>query len=105
MTVKELCKEKCREIALRNDQRHYLVDRGYRSNRRCRIDNDCSGNNRRPSYGASNRYRSERLARDGYCPRDNQPRERKSSAGRKKEGNERTLVLVHRIARSNDNEG
>ena len=29
-----------RKTALHNDQRHYVVDRGYRSHRRCRIDDD-----------------------------------------------------------------
>ena len=70
-----------REIALRNDRRYYIVDRGDRSHGRRRIDDDRSGEDRR-----SKRYRSERPARDGYRPRDNQPRERKSSAGRKKDG-------------------
>ena len=70
-----------REIALRDDRRHYIVDRGDRSHGRRRIDDDRGGEDRR-----SKRYRSERPARDGYCPRDNQPRERKSSAGRKKDG-------------------
>ena len=84
MRVKELREEKGRKIALCNDRRHYVVNRGYQSHRRRRINDDCSGNDRRPSYGASNRYRSECPARDGYCPRDNQFRERKSLAGRKK---------------------
>ena len=103
MTVKELRKEKRLEIALRGDQRHYVANRGYRIHRRCRINNDHGGNDRRPSYRASNRYRSERPACDGHCSRDNQPRERKSLAGRKKDGNKRTLVC--RIARSNDDKG
>ena len=70
-----------REIALRDDRRHYIVDRGDRSHGRRRIDDDRGGEDRR-----TKRYRSEHPARDGYRPRDNQPRERKSSAGRKKDG-------------------
>ena len=103
MTVEESREEKSHEIALCNDRRHYVVDCGYRSHcRRC-IDDDRGGNDCCPSYGASNCYRSERPARNGYCPRNNQPREQESLAGRKKDGNERTLV--RRIARSDDNEG
>jgi hypothetical protein len=67
------------EIALRGDRRRYIVDRGDRSHGRRRIDDDRSGEDRRSKLD-----RSERPARDGYCPRDNQPRERKSSAGRQK---------------------
>jgi hypothetical protein len=44
-----------REIALRDDQRHYVVDRGDRSHGRRRIDDDRGGNDRRHSYGASKR--------------------------------------------------
>ena len=104
MTVKESRKEKSHEIALRDNQRHYVIDRGYWSHRCHCIDDNRGGNNRRPSYGASNCYHSKRPAHNGYCPRDNQPtREQKSLAGHKKDGNERTLV--RRIARSDDNEG
>ena len=39
-----------------------------------------------PSYGASKRYRSKCQACNGYRPRNNQPRERKSLAGREKDG-------------------
>ena len=53
-----------------------------------------------PPYGLSKHFRRERL---GYCPCDNQPREWKSSAGREKDSNERTLVC--HIARSDDDEG
>jgi len=74
------------EIALHDNRRHYVVDRGDRSHGRHRIDDNRGGEDRRPSYGASKRYRSERQARNGYRPRDNQPRERKSSAGREKDG-------------------
>ena len=84
MMVEESRKEKSREIALCNNRRHYAVDHGYWSHRCRRIDNDRRGNNRRPSYGALNPYRSERPACDRYCPCGNQPRERKSSAGHKK---------------------
>ncbi len=101
--VKESREEKRREIALCDDQCHYIIDRGYWSHCCRRINDDCGGNDCRPSYRASNRYRSKRPARDGYCPWDNQPRKRKSLAGRKKDGNERTLV--RRIARSDDDEG
>ena len=70
-----------REIALRDDRCHYIVDRGDRSHGRRRIDDDCGGEDCR-----TKRYHSERPARDGYRPRNNQPRERKSLAGRKKDG-------------------
>ncbi len=56
-----------REIALRDDRRHYIIDRADRSHGRRRIDDDRSGEDRR-----SKRYRSECPARDGYRPRDNQ---------------------------------
>ena len=105
MTVKESRKEKGCKIALHEDRRHYIVEHRYRSHRRCRINDNRSGNDHSSSYGASNRYRSKCPARDGYCPRGNQPREQKSLAGRKKDGNERTLVLVHRIARSDNDKG
>ena len=72
------------EIPLCNNQCRYVDDRGDQSHCRCRIANGCGGNNRRPSYGASKRYRSKRPALDGYCPHNNQPREQKSSAGHKK---------------------
>ncbi len=75
---------KC-EIALCNDQRHYVVDCGHRSHRHCCIDDNCGGNDRRSSYGALKRYRSERPACNWYCPHDNQPRERKSLAGRQQD--------------------
>ena len=103
MKVKESCEEKGHEIALRNNCRHYLVDRGYQSHSRRCIDDDRSGNDRRPSYGALNCYRSKHPARDGYCPCNNQPWEQKSLAGRIKDGNERTLV--RHIARSDANKG
>ncbi len=74
-----------REISLRDNRRRYINQRGDRSHRCCIHDNR-DGDDRRPSYGASKRYRGDRPARDGYCPRDNQPRERKSLAGRKKDG-------------------
>ncbi len=62
-----------RETALRGDRRHYVVNRGDRSHGRCRIDDNRGGKDCRPFYGALNCYRSKRPARDGYCPRNNQP--------------------------------
>ncbi len=62
-----------RETALCNDQRHYVVDHGDRSDGRRRIDNNRGCEDCRPFYGALNCYRSKRPARDGYCPRNNQP--------------------------------
>ena len=61
-----------REIALCNDRRQYVDKRGDCGSRHC-IHNDRNHDNRWPSYGASKRYRGDRLARDGYCPCDNQP--------------------------------
>ena len=49
------------EIALHDDRRHYVVNHGDRSHGRHRIDDNRGGEDRRPSYGASKRYRSERL--------------------------------------------
>ena len=60
MTVEDLCEEKSCKIALCNDRRHYVVDRGYRSHHHCRIDINRGGNDRRPSYGASNCLSSKR---------------------------------------------
>ena len=92
-----------RKIALCNDQCRYVVDRRDRSHCCCCIDNNRGGNDRCPSHGASKCYYSKRPACNGNCPRNNQPREQKSSAGREKDSNERTLV--RRIARSNDDKG
>ena len=85
------------------DQRCYVVDRRDWSHLHCRIEDNCGGNDHRPSYQTLNRYRSKRPASDGYCPCNNQPREQKSLAGRKKDGNKRTLVCC--IARSNEDKG
>jgi hypothetical protein len=74
-----------RELALRDDRRRYVDERGDRRRRR-RILDDRDHDDRRPSYGASKRYRGDRPVRDGYRPRDNQPRERKSAAGRERDG-------------------
>ena len=75
-----------RKIALRDDRHHFVVNRGHWSHPcRC-INDDRDGNDCRPSYGVSKRYCSERPARNGYRPCDNQPRERKSSAGREQDG-------------------
>ena len=38
-----------REIALRNNRRHYVIDHGDRSNRCCRINDDHGDDDRRPS--------------------------------------------------------
>ncbi len=74
-----------RELALCNDQRRYVDEQGDRSSHRCILDN-CDHDDRRPSYGALKRYRGDLPVRNGYRPRDNQPREQKSSAGREKDG-------------------
>ncbi len=74
-----------RELAFCNDRRRYVNERGDRSSHRRILDNR-DHDDRRPSYGASKRYRGDCLVCDGYRPRNNQPRERKSSAGRKKDG-------------------
>ena len=74
-----------REIALCNNLRRYLDEQGDRSHRCCTCDNR-DGNDRRPSYGVSKRYRGKCPACDGCCPCNNQPREQKSLAGRKKDG-------------------
>jgi hypothetical protein len=73
------------KIALCNDQRRYIDKRGDRSSC-CRIHDDRNHDDRRPSYGASKRYRGDRPSRNGYPPCDNQPREQKSLAGREKDG-------------------
>ncbi len=74
-----------RELALRDDRRRYVDKQGDCRSRRCILD-DRKHNDRRPSYGASKRYRGDHPVHDGYRPRDNQPRERMSSAGREKDG-------------------
>jgi hypothetical protein len=74
-----------RELALCNDQRRYVDERGDRSSHR-RIHDNRDHDDRRPSYGVSKRYRGDRPVRNGYCPRDNQPQERKPSAGHEKDG-------------------
>ena len=72
-----------RKITLCDDWCRYVADQGDWS--RCHhIDNNRSGNNCRPSYGVLKRYRCECLACDGYRLCNNQPRERKLSAGCKK---------------------
>ena len=88
-----------REIALCNNQRRYVNEQGDRSSCCC-IHDDRDHNDRRPSYGASKRYRGDRPARNGYRPRNIQPRERRSSAGRKKDGKgyRRALLEVISIA-------
>ena len=73
------------KLALRDDQHRYVDEQGDHSSRR-RIHDNRNHDNRRPSYGASKRYRGDRPVRDGYRPHDNQPQERKSLAGREKDG-------------------
>ena len=68
-----------------------MIDTVMLSNKEIRAivvihDNDCIGDNRRPSYGASKHYHSKHPACNGYRPRDNQPRKQKSSAGHEKGG-------------------
>jgi hypothetical protein len=61
-----------REIALRDDRCRYVNEQGDCSSCRC-IHNNRNHDDRRPSYGASKRYRGDRSIRDGYRPRNNQP--------------------------------
>jgi hypothetical protein len=61
-----------RKLALCNDRHRYVDKRGDRRSC-CRIHDDRDHDNRRPSYGASKRYRGDPPARDGYRPCNNQP--------------------------------
>ena len=61
-----------REIALRDDRRRYVDERGDCSSRR-RIHDNRDHDDRRPSSGASKCYRGNCPARDGYRPCNNQP--------------------------------
>ena len=61
-----------RELALRNDRRQYVEERGDCRSRCCILD-DRNHDDRRPSYGALKRYRGDHPVCNGYCPRNNQP--------------------------------